>query len=416
MPHTVNRRGFLFSAALTALSRGAIGQESSPSFLEPWQPGSLDIHHLAYGRGNSTFVLCPDGTTILIDAGTTEDSLEVSSAQKPNALIRPGEWIARYILRQMRAAGGSHLDYFLLTHIHPDHLGDLGSANPPSPAGDYRLTGVMDVDARVPIGKLIDRGFPDYDYPLPQEAPFALNYLKYVRSRVRRGEPCERLQPGRAGQIRLVRDPRRYPEFIVRNLAANGEVWTGNGDGTRRCFPDLKALSRREYPNENLCSAAIRIRYGKFDYYTGGDLTCDTAYGDQPWRDVETPVARAAGRVDVAVANHHAYFDAVGPGFIRLLQPSVFIIPAWYVAHPSIQPLRRMLSRELYAADRDVFATNVMAANRAVNNQFISKLKSLEGHIIVRVAPGGREFRVLVSSNDDDSDRITIRCGPYPCD
>jgi beta-lactamase superfamily II metal-dependent hydrolase len=370
----------------------------------------LDIHHLAYGRGNSTFVLCPDATTILIDAGTTDDPLEVSSAQKPNANIRPGEWIAAYMLRQMQAAGRQELDYFLLTHIHPDHLGDLGPENPRSRKGDYRLTGVMDVDARVRIGKLIDRGFPDYNYPLPQRAPFALNYLAYVKSRVQLGEACERFQVGRADQVNT-----RYPNFSVRNLAANGEVWTGAGNNTRRYFPDLQTLPKEDFPTENMCSLAIRLSYGKFDYFTGGDLTCDTEESAQAWRDIETPVAQAAGPVEVAVANHHAYFDSVGPKFVRALQPLVFVMPAWYVAHPSIQPLRRMLSRQLYKGDRDVYATNVMAANQAVNNQFISKLKSVEGHVVIRVAAGGGEFRVIVCDNADDSDRVKGDFGPYYC-
>jgi hypothetical protein len=229
------------------------------------------------------------------------------------------------------------------------------------------------------------------------------------------GEACERFQPGRANQIRLMREPGRYPDFKVRNLAANGEVWTGTGEGTRRGFPDLRSLAKENFPTENMCSAAIRISYGAFGYYTGGDLTCDAEETGEPWRDIESQVARAAGPVDVAVANHHAYFDAVGPNFVRLIRPRVFIVQAWYVAHPSIQPLRRMLSQQLYAGDRDVYATNVMAANRIVNNQFISKLKSLEGHIIVRVAPGGREFRVIICDNGDDSNRAKAVFGPYRC-
>ena len=413
----MNRRSFLQSATLFGLSNSGAGraQETSSRVFEPWKPGTVDIHHLAYGRGNSTFALCPDGTTILIDAGTTEDSVEVSSAQRPNANIRPGQWIASYALRHMRAAGRQELDYLLLTHIHPDHLGDLGPVNPPSPEGDYRLTGIMDVNARVKIGKLNDRDFPEYAYPVPQQAAFALNYLKYVRYRLASGGGCEQFRAGRADQIRLIREPGRYPGFVVRNLAANGIVWTGEGDNFRRYFPDLQTLRKQDYPTENMCSAAIRISYGKFDYFTGGDLTCDTEETDEPWRDIETPVARTCGPVEVAVANHHAYFDAVGPNFVRSLQPRVFIVPAWYVAHPSVLPLRRMFSQELYQRDRDVFATNVMAANRVVNNQFITKLRSLEGHVVVRVAPGGGEFRVIVCDNSDDPDRVKAVFGPYAC-
>jgi ribonuclease BN (tRNA processing enzyme) len=97
---------------------------------------------------------------MLIDAGTTEDSLAVSCSQKPDASVRPGEWIAAYILRQMKPAGRSDLDYALITHLHPDHLGDIGPENPQSTKGNYKLTGISDVDARVPIKLLIDRGHP----------------------------------------------------------------------------------------------------------------------------------------------------------------------------------------------------------------------------------------------------------------
>lgn len=412
----MNRRRFLELAASAGLAASLRSYgESAAATLESWTPGTLDIHHLAYGRGNSAFILGPDGTTILIDAGTTEDSLAVSCAQRPSANVRPGEWIASYILRQMKAAGRKELDYALITHIHPDHLGDLGPDNPPSPNGSFRLTGISDVDAHVSITTLIDRGFPDYAYPLPSQAPFALNYLEYVRSRESLKRATERIKVGSASQIRLVHQPSTITSFTVRNLAANGEVWTGMGEQTRSRFPDLKDLKKEDYPTENMCSIALRLSYGKFDYFTGGDLTSDTEESGESWRDIETPVARAAGPVEVAVADHHGYFDAVGPNFVRALRPEVFIIPSWYIAHPSVLPLRRMLSQRLYAGDRDVFATCVMEANRMVNDQFIPKLRSLEGNIVVRVAPGGNEFQIIVTENTDDSDRVKLVTGPYRC-
>ncbi len=417
----MNRRRFLELSAAFGLSASLRGHAQAaatalpPQTLAPWTPGTLDIHHLAYGRGNSTFILGPDGTTLLIDAGTTEDALDVSCAQRPNAAQRPGQWIAAYILRQMQPAARSSLDYALITHIHPDHIGDVGPENPPAPRGGYRLTGISDVDARVPIATLIDRGFPNFDAPPPPSAPFASNYLAYVRARQSLGQTTQQIQVGSDRQIRLLRHANPYPSFAVRNLAANGQVWTGVGDHTRNCFPDLKTLPAAQQPTENMCSIALRLSYGKFDYFTGGDLTSDTEESGASWQDIETPAAQAAGPVEVAVADHHAYFDAVGPNFVRALRPQVFILPTWYVGHPSVQPLHRMLSTRLYAGGRDLFATCVMEPNRLVNNQWIGKLKSLEGHIIVRVAPGGDQFHVLVTENTDDSDRIKLITGPYRC-
>ncbi|MDD2726949.1 MAG: hypothetical protein PHO17_06555, partial [Proteiniphilum sp.] len=39
------------------------------SYLTPWRKGYLDIHFISTGRGNASFILMPDGTTMLIDAG-----------------------------------------------------------------------------------------------------------------------------------------------------------------------------------------------------------------------------------------------------------------------------------------------------------------------------------------------------------
>ncbi|MGA8742029.1 MAG: hypothetical protein WB561_12670 [Terracidiphilus sp.] len=170
-----------------------------------------------------------------------------------------------------------------------------------------------------------------------------------------------------------------------------------------------------DYPTKNMCSIAMRLSYGKFDYFTGGDLTSDTEESGKLWQDIETPVARAAGPVEVAVADHHAYFDAVGPHFARALRPEVFVIPSWYVAHPSDLPSRRMLRHRLYPGDRDIYATCIMEANRMVNNQWIPKLRSQDGNIIVRVAVVGEEFRVIATDDTDDSDRIKLVAGPYRC-
>jgi hypothetical protein len=214
----------------------------------------------------------------------------------------------------------------------------------------------------------------------------------------------------------LVHAPEKFPRFEVRNLAANGEVWTGVGDETVRRFPELSTLQPSDYPTENMCSAAIRIQHGRFRYYTGGDLPNDPVgfFADVPWKDIATPVAQASGPVSVAVANHHGYVDSMGIDCVRALRPRVFIILGWDSAHPTIRPLYNMLSRHVYPEERDIFSTAIKEEN-AIATRDLAKLKSQSGHVVVRVPPDGETFRVEILDNSDESDRVIATHGPYPC-
>ena len=42
---------------------------SAQDYLPEWKEGYMDIHTIATGRGDATFIVMPDGTTLLIDAG-----------------------------------------------------------------------------------------------------------------------------------------------------------------------------------------------------------------------------------------------------------------------------------------------------------------------------------------------------------
>ncbi len=382
--------------------------------LPPWQPGMLDIHQVSTGRGNSALIICPDGTNIMVDAGASGTDLEHSCPPRPDGSRRPGEWIGRYVRRYLEPTGWVELDYLIVTHLHPDHLGDVGAGTPRSERGDYWLTGVTDVAEIVPVGILIDRGFPDYSYPSrPLPAGFARNYLGYVESRRQAGALCAQLCPGVAGQIALRHRPGDYPGFTIRNIAVNGVVWTGASDRAVSLVPPLWKLAQSDYPDENMCSIALRLSYGKFDWFTGGDLTCSTVDGTQPWRDVETAAARATGAVEVAVANHHGYFDAVGAESVRALRPLVWVVPAWHVTHPGIAQLERMLSERLYPGSRDVFITDLAPAAALLNQRFLPRVASVAGHVVVRVDAGGATFRVFITDNRDESDRIKAVFGPY---
>ncbi len=402
-------------AGLLVWTGPAPGQ--APSALPPWTPGTLDIHHLATGQGNATFFVLPDGTTMLLDAGDANPpGREPIATPYPDASRSAGEWIARYIRRMAPSGRDPEIDYALVTHFHADHMGFVSEGSPPSTLGDYQLAGITDVAERVPIRRVLDRGWPDYDYPEPLDNPSVDNYRRFLEAGRRdRGLVVDRFAPGRADQIRLLRDPTAYPSFQVRNLHANGDVWTGTGDEVARIVPPLETVAPEDRPTENHSSLAFLLRYGAFSYYTGGDLQGVPPDGFPPWHDQETPIARGiGGPVDVAVIGHHGSIEPANAFFLSTLRPRVDIVPAWSRTHPAPVVLKRLLNRRIYADERDIFILEFRDETQAAIGGRAQQVASDHGHVVVRVAPGGASYQVFVLENRTESHHVLSIHGPYP--
>ena len=352
------------------------------------------MHHIDTGRGNATLLIFPDGTTMMIDAGAAGQATPGTLAPAhPDDSRSPGEWQARYVLAH---APGKRLDYFLATHIHPDHV-----------------SGLADVQAAVPIHTCIDRSFPHYrPSQQPAEASFANQYLALLRRRTQAAQPVETAQVGSVEQITLERQPGSFPDFRAVILAANGDVWNPGTHAVESRLRDLPAKSGIQ-GNENLFSVAVRFTYGNFSYFSGGDLTFDTHDGREALLDMESPVVRAAGRTEVAVADHHGYFDACGPNFTNVLDAQAYIIPSWEIGHPGTAQMQRMLGAWGNGATRDVFTLDLLPANALLNRRFASQLRSQGGHVVVRVAPGGSTFKIFVLDATVENGSITGVFGPY---
>jgi ribonuclease BN (tRNA processing enzyme) len=142
----------------------AFSQEQLP----PWQRGYFDIHHISTGRGDCAYLVFPDGTTLLVDAGDMSDTRARvlsprNTARKPNPSRTAPEWIADYI-RQFAPQGRPPvLDYALITHYHDDHMGEWDKTRQRSASGGYALTGIMGVGEQIPIHCLLDRG---HEFPI----------------------------------------------------------------------------------------------------------------------------------------------------------------------------------------------------------------------------------------------------------
>ena len=368
------------------------GPTIEKSYVEEWQEGWLDIHQISTGRGNVAWMIMPDGTTMLVDMGDlgADNYQQEIMNPKPSASKSPAEWVAQYIENFSKPLEkGTKTDYAFITHFHGDHIGSFDNTAISRPGMAYKLHGITHLAELVDIDKVVDRGWPDYNYPSAEQVSSSNgglgNYTSFMKLRNDNGKTNEQFVVGSETQFPLKYDPYSYPEFSVRNVAGNLDVWTGTGTGTSHM-----SFSTTD---ENEFSCAIRISYGDFSWYTGGDIKSSLT---------EDAVAKACGPTDVVVCNHHAYKDAMHNSFVRQMQAKAYVIPVWDYYHPEAEPLRWMLSTDLYPGDRMVFAAGLVENNRIRLGENGEKIKPA-GHIMVRVYEGGDTWQVFVL-NDSGTD------------
>ena len=244
--------------------------------LAQWKQGYLDIHAINTGRGECTLFIFPDGTTMLVDAAGSLISSTAAippPAQKPDSSISPGSAIAGYVKYFIKAASNK-LNYIMLSHFDPDHMGTFSKNLPLHSSGNFRMGGVTEVGAAIPFDKIIDRGYPSYDFPsnLKSDSGIIENYINFVNwAKSSYKATAEQFAVGRNDQIILRQNPSAYNNFEIRNLVANGIIWNGNGTGTSNTLPPASELVAAA-TSENVYSIGFELSYGKFNYFSGGDL------------------------------------------------------------------------------------------------------------------------------------------------
>ncbi|MES2697784.1 MAG: hypothetical protein V4773_30255 [Verrucomicrobiota bacterium] len=393
--------------------------------LPRWERGMLDIHQINTGTGDAALFIFPDGTTLLLDAAGVNRSAErppnYDTPARPDASRRAGEWVARYVRRMHPEGERGAIDYAMLTHFHGDHMGTLLPDSPQAKSGAYQLTGITDVGDAVPIRRMLDRGWPDYNFPAPSGSAMMKNYRAFLKWQAEHnGLQAERFEAGRVDQVVLRKAPQDFPQFEVRNIAANARVWTGSGTTARSRFPEGMA------PSENNCSLAFRLSYGAFSYFNGGDMQGIVGPTAAAWSEMESAVAWVTGPVDVHALNHHGTPDAANAFFLSVLQPRIHILSIYAASQPGPDLLRRMLSEKMYPGLRDVFLTNTEWNGRKEHmlklygetdtawlQEQLRKAAVGQGHVIVRVDSGGASYRVIALDDSREDGAVLSVHGPY---
>lgn len=401
--------------------------------LPAWKEGEMDLHFINTTAGECVLVIFPDGTQMLIDAagsqvatgnvGSTKNT-EIRSRWDPTqGGERYGQFISAYIKHCMEWTGNDKLDYIMLTHFHNDHFGGANGLPKSSKSSTYTLQSLPEIMDTFPVGKLVDRGYPDYDYPFDMatkadNASNCANYIKAVKWHVANsGMKAEKFVAGANSQFVLTRKASDYQNVRVQNIAVNGEVWTGTGTSTVKTFPalaDIKVadtknvVSADNCPEENHCSAMVRISYGDFDFFEGGDAQYD-GISNYSWKDIETPAAKACGKVEVMKADHHGTQNTNGYGYkdkawaMRYLQPQVWVVCSWTDEHPRKATFEGVTD---CVPGMHAYITNSGATQKAYSG-FAQSFKAGNGHVVVRVDKGGKTYHVYTLSDSDK--KYTVR-------
>lgn len=312
--------------------------------------GSLEIYCINVGVGDSTLVLAPNGNCILIDSGKGTRQAEDAIVGLVEALDRQGKLRARQ----------PKIPLFVVSHYDNDHIGGVKRvfSRLATPTIFYDIGAETETTSR------------DYE-----------NYVEVTRRTTRRElVPGKRLPLGAGVEARC--------------LVVNGCIKSDRG-----VSPGYEAAS------DNWRCSGFLITYGRFKYFTAGDLT-----GASGEPEVEQRVAPVAGDVDVYHVDHHGSSTSSADEFLETLKPEYAVISV--KSHRGYKhPRREVLERLQERGVQRIFTTGPgYEENVAGFEQVVTKDSN------VRVVSNGVTYSIdcddLPFSESPNSDGIVAMAAP----
>lgn len=368
--------------------------------LPAWSEGYLDIHTISTGRGECIFLILPDGTSIVVDAGefSREGKKHKNVLQRPNAQTRPTKAFGDYI-RHFNPYDA--VDYFNLSHFHMDHMGNMEPEYTKCAEGDYTLTGVMALYHQVPFREVIDRAYGAYDSLKVKAMSVKVmdEYKKFLDYHVAKGNiKASQFELGAVNQFAMKHNAAAYPNLKIENICSNGYVWR---DG--KAVDVYEGI--RDKIRENAASCGFVVRYGKFDFLTAGDI------GD--YYDLELRVAEAVGEVEAVKAHHHLSPHSMCQPSMEVLSPQTLVATSFYVR--DIQPDKSKFGY-IDNLGCDIYCTSVGESLLEQYSKEYAVCKATSGHIVIRVAPKGDSYMVYTLDDTDSKYRVKRIDGPFKCE
>lgn len=381
--------------------------------LPAWKPGEFQLHFIYTGVCESVFWILPDGTTMLLDCG---DHPAVNRGKLavwvlPNGKRHAGEWIARYVTRVN--PNGTDVDYMMLSHHHADHGGmdSWGAGKRDWNGKTISMSGFMQAADTLKFGTAFDRGWPDFNDPIPDERCDRNCYFHirkvYDCLMQRDGLKMEKFKVGAVNQVAMRKNAAAYPGFKITNITGNGKILCRDGK-LRDLYAEMHGAKRL---NENGMSLGLMAQYGPFRFFTAGDFSDRFRLPDGSSRSVEVELAKELDPVDVAKINHHGHYS-MPIEIVSALKARVWTACMWDQLHITADTLSHISDRAAYPGPRLV-AAGVFSPERRFNDEGKPFLADIAreafnaGHVVVTVAPGGATYTVAYVTADDESMKIT---------
>jgi hypothetical protein len=112
--------------------------------------------------------------------------------------------------------------------------------------------------------------------------------------------------------------------------------------------------------------------------------------------------------------NHHGNRDATSAAWLRALTPRVLVQQTWVSDQPGGEAVARLASRTIWADDRYIFSAYIHPETQIAIGPWLTRsYTSIQGHVVIRVDPGGTSYRLYVLDDKNALRPVTSLHGLY---